>query len=143
MKTNERERTTGYNSGLAKVAVQCSADTFVVNQIWFSASTFVVKIAIFAKPQNVTCKPIKTTVHKMNDITRQQMRQRNHQTADPKANASVSLFFSTAHFLKTIIASRTNGTFAFAPPHKANPSAKAKEPFFSNAQKTINSIILN
>ena len=23
---------TGYNSGLAKVAVQCSADTFVVNQ---------------------------------------------------------------------------------------------------------------
>ena len=24
--------TTGYNSGLAKVAVQCSADTFVVNQ---------------------------------------------------------------------------------------------------------------
>ena len=25
-------RTTGYNSGLAKVAVQCSADTFVVNQ---------------------------------------------------------------------------------------------------------------
>ena len=25
-------RTTGANSGLAKVAVQCSADTFVVNQ---------------------------------------------------------------------------------------------------------------
>jgi len=25
-------RTTGYNTGLAKVAVQCSADTFVVNQ---------------------------------------------------------------------------------------------------------------
>ncbi len=24
--------TTGYNTGLAKVAVQCSADTFVVNQ---------------------------------------------------------------------------------------------------------------
>ena len=28
----ERQRTTGYNTGLAKVAVQCSADTFVVNQ---------------------------------------------------------------------------------------------------------------
>ena len=38
----------------------------------------------------------------------------NHQTADTKANASVFLFFSTAHFLKTILASRTNGTFAFA-----------------------------
>ena len=34
-------RTTGYNTGLAKVAVQCSADTFVV------------KIANFLKPQNV------------------------------------------------------------------------------------------
>jgi len=39
---------------LAKVAVQCSADTFVVNQIWFSASTLVVKIATFAKPQTVS-----------------------------------------------------------------------------------------
>jgi hypothetical protein len=58
--------------------------------------------------------------------------QMNHQTADPKANASVFLFFPTAHFLKTILASRTNGTFAFAPTHKAKPSAKAKEPFFSN-----------
>ena len=38
----------------------------------------------------------------------------NHQTADPKANASVFLFFPTAHFLKTILASRTNGTFGFA-----------------------------
>jgi len=25
----------------------------------------------------------------------------------------------------------TNGTFAFAPTHEANPSAKSKEPFFS------------
>jgi hypothetical protein len=58
--------------------------------------------------------------------------QMNHQTADPRANASVFLFFSTAHFLKTILASRTNGTFAFAPKHKADPSAKAKEPFFAN-----------
>jgi len=28
----EDERTTATNTGLAKVAVQCSADTFVVNQ---------------------------------------------------------------------------------------------------------------
>ena len=27
-----RQRSTGGNTGLAKVAVQCSADTFVVNQ---------------------------------------------------------------------------------------------------------------
>jgi hypothetical protein len=37
---DRRESTTG-NKGLAKVAVQCSADTFVV------------KIATFAKPENV------------------------------------------------------------------------------------------
>jgi hypothetical protein len=41
------------NTGLAKVAVQCSADTFVVKQTWFSASTLVVKIATFAKPETV------------------------------------------------------------------------------------------
>jgi hypothetical protein len=74
-----------------------------------------------------------------NDTTRMKDRnkhkvtgQMNNQTADPKANASVFLFCPTAHFLKTILASRTNGTFAFAPTHKADPSAKAKEPFFSN-----------
>ena len=40
-----------YNTGLAKVAVQCSADTFVV------------KIATFAKPDNVMgqCKKTATT----------------------------------------------------------------------------------
>ena len=38
---NDRETPAG-NSGLEKVAVQCSADTFVV------------KISTFAKPQNVT-----------------------------------------------------------------------------------------
>jgi len=27
----------------------------------------------------------------------------------------------------------TNGTFAFALTHKTNPSAKSKEPFYSNA----------
>jgi len=54
----------------------------------------------------------------MNDIIKhkQMTEQRNHQTADPKANASVFLFFPTAHFLKTILAHRTNGTFAFARP---------------------------
>jgi hypothetical protein len=82
----------------------------------------------------------------MNDITRHQnvTGQLNHQTADRTANASVFLFFPTAHFLKTILASRTNGTFAFAPTHKTDPSAKAKEPFFANAPiltTTINRLI--
>ena len=69
--------------------------------------------------------------------------QTNHQTADPKANASVFLFFANAHFLKTILASRTNGTFGFAR-HTSQPFAKPKEPFFANARlKTINSKIIN
>ena len=33
--THDRQRTPAYNTGLAKVAVQCSADTFVVNQYLF------------------------------------------------------------------------------------------------------------
>ena len=53
MTTALTERITAANTGLAKVAVQYSADTFVVNQTWFSALTFVVKIATFAKPENV------------------------------------------------------------------------------------------
>jgi len=57
----------------------------------------------------------------------------NHQTADHTANASVFLFFTYAHFLKTILASRTNGTFAFAPTHRANPFAKSKEPFLAGS----------
>jgi hypothetical protein len=63
--------------------------------------------------------------------------QMKHQTADPKAYASVFLFFPTADYLKTILAIRTNDTFAFAPTHKADPSTKAKEPFFANTQKYI------
>jgi hypothetical protein len=55
-KCNDRKEQRRHNTGLAKVAVQCSADTFVVNQNWFSASTFVVKIATFAKPENVKGK---------------------------------------------------------------------------------------
>jgi len=38
---------TAYNTGLAKVAVQCSADTFVVNQ------TFVLRIKFSAKNRHL------------------------------------------------------------------------------------------
>ena len=69
----------------------------------------------------------------MRDIMKQKISTEkvNIQTAEPKANASVFLFFPTAHFLKTILASRTNGTFGFA--HRTSPRlAKPKEPFFAN-----------
>ena len=48
----------------------------------------------------------------------------------------VFYFFSLRTFLKTILANRTSGTFGFAPIHKADPSAKPKEPLFS--QRTYN-----
>jgi hypothetical protein len=51
-------------------------------------------------------------------------------------NASCFIFFADPHFLKTFLASRTSGTFGFAPTHKADPSAKPKESLFS--QRTDN-----
>jgi len=50
----------------------------------------------------------------------------------------VFYFFPHRTFLKTILASRTNGTFAFAPTTQAHPSANAKEPFFATAKQTTN-----
>jgi len=49
--TEEEGRT--HNSGLAKVAVQCSADTFVVNQTFVLRINICVKNATFANSQNV------------------------------------------------------------------------------------------
>jgi hypothetical protein len=52
--TNQNKHgSTGNNTGLAKVSVSCFTGTFVVNQCWFSASTFMVKIATFANHQTV------------------------------------------------------------------------------------------
>jgi len=75
---------------------------------------------------------LKDDTAKMNDRMKQKIRTEkvNIQTADPKANASVFLFFPTAHFLKTILASRTNGTFGFTR-HTSRPFAKPKEQFFA------------
>ena len=39
-----------------------------------------------------------------------------------------------SHFLKFLLASRTNGTFGFAR-HTSQPFAKPKEPFYDNAPK--------
>ncbi|AZB20788.1 hypothetical protein EG338_00745 [Kaistella haifensis] len=38
-------------------------------KVWFSASTFVVKIATFAKPQNVV-RQCKTTLQTRNELTK-------------------------------------------------------------------------
>jgi hypothetical protein len=48
-------------------------------------------------------------------------------------NASCFIFFADPHFLKTILASRTSGTFGFAPTHKANASQNQKSHFLANA----------
>ena len=66
----------------------------------------------------------------MNDRNKHKVTgQMNHQTADPKAYASVFLFFPTAHFFNSIY-QRTNGTLDLAPTAQANTQAKSKEPFF-------------
>jgi hypothetical protein len=44
----------------------------------------------------------------------------------------VFYFLPTAHFLKQL--PTHNGTFAFAPTHEADPSAKSKEPFFATVK---------
>lgn len=56
-------KSTADNTGLAKVAVQCSADTFVVNQSLVLRINICGENATFAKPENVmgnfkdsTCK---------------------------------------------------------------------------------------
>jgi hypothetical protein len=73
----------------------------------------------------------------MNDRNKHKVTgQMNHQTADPKANASVFLFFPTAHFLKTILASRTNGTFGFAR-HTKPTLRKTKRAIFCQRTKEI------
>ena len=58
------------------------------------------------------------------------------QVSRHSSQPEVFYFFSHRTFLKTIFASRTSGTFGFAPTHKADPSAKPKEPLFS--QRTYN-----
>jgi hypothetical protein len=73
---------------------------------------------------------LKDDTTRMNDKNKHKVtEQMNQQKADPKANASVFLFFPTAHFLKTILASRTNGTFGFAR-HTSRPFSKTKRANF-------------
>ncbi len=66
--------------------------------------------------------------------------QMNHQTANPKTNSTVFLFLPNAHFLKTILTSRSNGTFGFVR-HTSRPFTKPKEPFFWPTHPKLISIL--
>ena len=63
--TTERQEARRHNTGLAKVAVQCSADTFVVNQKLVLRINICGEIVTFAKPENVMGKAM-TTVQTSN-----------------------------------------------------------------------------
>jgi hypothetical protein len=70
---------------------------------------------------------LKDDTARMNDRYKHKVTgQLNRQTANRTANASVFLFFSTAHFLKTILAIRTNGTFTFASNAQADTRGNIK-----------------
>jgi hypothetical protein len=121
------------NRRLAKKRVQWLIEHSTSYQVLCWVDSLVASNSASSPSAKTLPASLKDVIARMNDRnTHKVTGQMNHPTANPKANASVFLFFSTAHFLKTILASRTNGTFAFAPTHKANPSAKAKEPFFAN-----------
>ena len=118
------------------MAVQCSADTFVVNQNWFSASTFVVKIATFAKPETVISKPKGRPCNHQTDTKTTKLSGDNNSVdnfavtpyrpdlfADTQANAFV-LKISPPHILKNNFSQHTLAHLGFAPSHKptqANP----------------------
>jgi hypothetical protein len=64
-----------------------------------------------------------------------ELTEKKRQPSRHLSQPNVFYFFSAPHFLKTILASRTNGTFGFAR-HTSRTFAKPKEPFFANAHKT-------
>lgn len=74
----------------------------------------------------------------MNDRNKHKvMGQMKHQTADPKAKASVFLFFPTAHFLKTIFANAQMAHLVL-PDTQADPSQNQKSHFLAKASKNFN-----
>jgi hypothetical protein len=64
-----------------------------------------------------------------------ELTEKKRQPSRHLSQPNVFYFFSAPHFLKTILASRTNGTFGFAR-HTSRTFAKPKEPFFANSHKT-------
>jgi hypothetical protein len=55
-------------------------------------------------------------------------------------NTSCFIFFVDPHFFKTILASRTSGTFGFAPTAQSQAFAKPKVLKFANAPQTLNKL---
>ena len=81
---------------------------------------------------------LKDDTVKMNDRNKHKvMEQMKHQTADPKAKASVFLFFPTAHFLKTIFANAQMAHLVFAST-QANTLKNQKSHFLTKASKSFN-----
>jgi len=60
-----------------------------------------------------------------------------YKQAEKKDNDTMTMKFLLHKDKEKMNTYRTNGTFAFAPTHEANPSAKSKEPFFANAPRKI------
>jgi hypothetical protein len=63
-------------------------------------------------------------------LTENQKHTDNILTGQPESRPNVFYFFPHRTFLKTILASRTSGTFGFAR-HTSQRFAKPKEPLFS------------
>jgi len=69
-------------------------------------------------------------------LTENQKHTDNILNGQPKSLPNVFYFFSHRTFLKTILASRTSGTFGFAR-HTSQRFAKPKEPLFSQCTCNI------
>ncbi len=69
-------------------------------------------------------------------------RHKNHTTNGQRVSRPFyGLIFSPTHKKIEFHCHRTNGTFGFAPTAQADPSAKAKEPFFSRRTDLIVEIL--
>ena len=75
-------------------------------------------------------------------MTENEKHKDNILTGQRESRPDVFYFFTLRTFLKTISASRTSGTFAFAPIAQAHPSAKPKEPLFTTEQRMLKLIFL-
>jgi hypothetical protein len=67
-------------------------------KVWFSASTFVVKVATFAKPENVSTHPKRPTQQTMNELKMKDEKptlRQNQKSCNPthKANALQHICF--------------------------------------------------
>ncbi len=132
-------RTTGYNTGLAKVAVQCSADTFVVNQNLVLRMNICGENRHLRQARNRYRKPyddsanIKQTYMKRTilDILA------NRLTARPTSQRNEVLFFADPHFLFFNFRATTHLAHLVLPATQPDPSQNQKSQIFPRFTKTI------